>query len=1146
MSELKKNVAKIPIRDIYKVHLLNNTGLTGSILLFCRNMIDNNNISEIFSESEIEEILEKNIEIIYAKAVLHKDDSISTIKKKILHELRDSPSSPKIYEEMYLFSLSPSKFHSIYDAVVSENASLDKETLSQLFLNMNMEKEEIENLISQLEDKEKITYEKFRSLFDFEKKYDQSIPLGQRFSKQANFLFSANPFKLLSNVGLPSNKNPMVSLENNLLLNYGELSDMTLYVCTVRDVLNSVEEKEYEWDIESILKTYFPLLYVKSITSLDDFQKEEARFKKSTEELIQGPTLHLFDTIDVFYDIYNNRGDIELPYQYRGIKELEIRIKSEMNISLPLEVIFKNIHSVKETPMIKYNPGTRRENIYRLYTEKKTADGKNIPYLNESTVLKLSKEIGKNKEISIFLQYTNIQVFIDLEMNGDVFIRYELKTPLLKEEITVLTQKMVNPIIQNLNHFLEQTGYKIQMVDSLHDPFIEIVNIRYVAEMELKKDFQWDKYMGCITSVFDILGENKNETQMIFKRVENFMEMDAQTLIITEVFKRTNDMNQVIVELMKNYKMTEDAAKLRVIQYLGEHKDIRGKIVDNPGFPVVFKIDKNLFIEVKNIVSIDYIDTLHVYLDSLLRLVLYLDTITLDKKAILKTCAKRVAEVKNNIENVVTTTIIPPVLVKNIQAIKINSDLEEEDEEEEGGIFFEDEEEEPYVPEPETEESPVEEETTPEKSLFEKTPEEEKEETPEESLFEKTPEEEKEKTPEEEKEKTPEESPVEEETTPVEETPITPESIPSSSISEKGIFFEETPEETPEEEEEGSKRPKVGGKKKLVLASSNIQKNESSSSPSPVEEENQNFKMKQIVGKSLKHPNLFYSSMKQRDPELFSVEEDHNYTSYSRVCASNLKLQPVILNQSEFDKINQENPDSYSDYAKYGSDPNNPYYYICPRYWCLLNNTSMTEEDVRQGKCAKRGVPDKIIPKEAKTVPSDAFVYEFNNPKEHSNEKGEYVTHYPGFKKGKHPKGFGLPCCFKKPKQNWEFNQEEAKPKRGRPQQKKPEYLERTEAEKNVLYIISYDSFPIRQKNRFGFLPLSVQLFLQTDNNVCVTKNNPALIQSNTECLLRYGVEQVLKQSILGTVAELYAHSQDLASTPSVAQLKEIMKTAIT
>ena len=304
------------------------------------------------------------------------------------------------------------------------------------------------------------------------------------------------------------------------------------------------------------------------------------------------------------------------------------------------------------------------------------------------------------------------------------------------------------------------------------------------------------------------------------------------------------------------------------------------------------------------------------------------------------------------------------------------------------------------------------------------------------------------------------------------------------------------------------------------------------------------------MGKSLKNPTLFFKTMKKRDPTLFVTKEDENYDGYSRTCLSSARKQPIILTKSELDNINKESRASYTEAIKYGSDPENPYYYICPRYWCLLSNTSMTADDVKAGKCAKQGVPDKIIPKNATKVPSDAFVYEFNDPKQHHKSgSSEYIYNTPGFITGKHPKGYALPCCFKKPNVNWKGNNipetddEEDTDGKG----KKKKRQKKTDDNKETLsYIISNETFPIRQSHRFGFLPISVQLFLQINNNDFVTENNPAMIKPNTECLLRYGVEQHPKQSILGSVAELYAHSHGLSKTPTVKELKQIMVDAIT
>ena len=68
----------------------------------------------------------------------------------------------------------------------------------------------------------------------------------------------------------------------------------------------------------------------------------------------------------------------------------------------------------------------------------------------------------------------------------------------------------------------------------------------------------------------------------------------------------------------------------------------------------------------------------------------------------------------------------------------------------------------------------------------------------------------------------------------------------------------------------------------------------------------------------------------------------------------------------------------------------------------------MTDKEVKEGKCG-----GKIIPKDAQKVPKDAFIYEFSS-KEHYDKDGKYIQHNPGFvKKGSHPDGLCIPCCFK-------------------------------------------------------------------------------------------------------------------------------------
>ena len=72
------------------------------------------------------------------------------------------------------------------------------------------------------------------------------------------------------------------------------------------------------------------------------------------------------DRVDIFYKIFEQNPE-PLNFTDLGISHIHITIHPENSIKLPLEVLFKIIHSDTQMPLIKYNPGANYENIYSLY-----------------------------------------------------------------------------------------------------------------------------------------------------------------------------------------------------------------------------------------------------------------------------------------------------------------------------------------------------------------------------------------------------------------------------------------------------------------------------------------------------------------------------------------------------------------------------------------------------------------------------------------------------------------------------------------------------------------------------------------------------------------------------------------------------------
>ena len=292
------------------------------------------------------------------------------------------------------------------------------------------------------------------------------------------------------------------------------------------------------------------------------------------------------------------------------------------------------------------------------------------------------------------------------------------------------------------------------------------------------------------------------------------------------------------------------------------------------------------------------------------------------------------------------------------------------------------------------------------------------------------------------------------------------------------------------------------------------------------------------------------------------------------MCPSNVRRQPVSLTQSELDEIKIKSPnylnEQHGDILPYTSNPDNPddpekNYYICPRYWCLLTNSPISEEDVKSGKCGK------IV--ENEKVKSGHYVYEFNSDKQ-----------FPGFLKNKTMDNKYLPCCFKTnqskkynkgtiQKEKEKVNDEEQEEAPAGVEENKGEEVDAAsdagvepraevveegatevkgpiieephedqeegegegegegEEEEDNSYIINAEKVKINA-GRWGYLPVSIQKFFKEIS--CKINQNKKSV-----CLLRYGIRNIKKRSFLACIANAIffsEHTDDgiLIQTPKI------------
>lgn len=1043
--DVKQPSTFIPNENIYKIHLLNEKGIPSHVFVFCAGLRSHDHLSEIFSEIEISYYKEKDIVIVFSKQLIHKDDTMRTIKYKIIKEILEFSKKHKqdlqnvSVEELYLFALQEKyvNMEKLYQQITQDDVvKLTKERFFQYATNISADP-------YVLDDGSKKKGGLYNDIFTFEQwmelgesgKKELFIPLGMEFQNSYDFMFTTNPYKhqLWTETirYSPSQKNPLLNYEKSLLLDY--TNSKNIMVCLAKDVFQYAEEMNI--NTEYMTELYYPFLYKLGLTSSSLLNESSLKLAQETEQVIHQRKFERKNFVQKTYrEIYWSKEDNEeMPYIENGISEFSITISSGLDVNFPLDLIFRKLHSNDKIPFIKYNPGTRKENMYRLYSNKVSHDGKKIPLLNESLIMRMSREIGKSKQISLFLK-EEVPLFVHIHQHGSITIESKMKIATQMELIDDMLQSALKPFFTNMNNILQPLGYNIQEYSNVYGNNVESVLLNYKFTLPILSKISLSSQMEYITPIFNVFSSDVSKgAVMRFKQVRNFKEMNARTMFIREIYDKTGSSEEVVSGLMNNFDLDEKEAILAFAEFRSQHQLLKQKVIENPGFETIFQmksLKNELVVEMKDINSPHYISELHVYIDTILRMSQKPKSIGLSS-TLLKKFKTKPRDKKEEVEDI---DIV--VNAKSDLTELYKPEREEiQEEEEAAGIEFDDYE-----------------------------------------------------------------------------------------------FYQDYDEDEEGDEEEGDDEDESAESPESVIGGK--QTNE--------EDEEDDTLKTNIDNMPIKNPSPFFRKMRELDPVLFVTEESSKFPLYSKACPSGDKRQPIILTDEEKKRIDQTNPGSYGNALYYGSAEDKKHWYICPRYWCLKTNSSISEKDVLAGKCGN------IIPRNASRVPPGAYVYEFNNPKNHMKD-GKYVQHVPGFLKKKvHPNGLCVPCCFGKAwdskdqvtrRQECDYEEKSGKTKN---KERKSKITTKSQS-----YIISSVNYPLPQ-NRWGYMPVALQLFLKSDANRVVDPKNNAFVVNGEKALLRYGVEKSENQSFLACFAYFYAWKQRLESVPTIEEMRELFVDAIT
>jgi hypothetical protein len=249
------------------------------------------------------------------------------------------------------------------------------------------------------------------------------------------------------------------------------------------------------------------------------------------------------------------------------------------------------------------------------------------------------KDIGKNKSISTFIQipvylkspYEMICEFLE---NGKILIygTFDRSHQLFLSDLERLIKDYVNPVIKQVKVFVEQNGFQLNLFDSFYDENIEVNNITYNTTIKINEKFQLKPFFSCINNVFNIESETSNLKKMdlLFKRVSHFNVLNSIDSFLLNKIKQNASMNFIVLDLIKNFPEFNRKSALERVKSLATQLQVesgyrknRLDIKMNEGFKIMIEIDSfksEMVIQVQNINNIFYLNTIPIYLDSLVRL----------------------------------------------------------------------------------------------------------------------------------------------------------------------------------------------------------------------------------------------------------------------------------------------------------------------------------------------------------------------------------------------------------------------------------------------------------------------------------------------------------------------------------------------
>ena len=556
--------------------------------------------------------------------VIHDDDSVMDVKRKLCQV-----SAGMTLPATYLFATAEIAISA--DSIYQKLSGKKKTGIPRArFESFVKDVEALEHPVAE-NDPPFYDYEAVMQL-ELDKKplWKVSRPLGVGF--QEEYACPANPW--LAFADSPANSN---SNAGQLLMTGGNVVD---HVIKFVD-LEELSKGEYNY------LGYFPALLSKGISSMAEYEREAGKLRKESIGMCSDPTFERRSRdIDVIYAIGNSKERT----QTVGLKRGNITLHTPAPFTLPLDIVFKLLHTDTTRPLTKYNPGRRREKIYRLYADREATNGRKIPYLPKSTIFRLTKVLATEKQVSVFIVAEDQPVILNFHADSSISIVFVLKLPLPEDELLKFLKSACNPVIESVNAFMVDRGYVLRPLDKLDSHYVQIDDIEVVVSDKLTSSMDIESSCECMSAVLSLDSiTSEGAINLTYTRVDDFNKMDAiDSFITTRINSGLSELD-ILDALVSQFNLKDrEQAKARLLDFISQQQVVRDafrssrvKIRSNPGFKVTVTPDRfkgKVHTSIEGINDYGYLLPIGLYIRSLMLLSLGLPIPGVPKAQVTSLC----------------------------------------------------------------------------------------------------------------------------------------------------------------------------------------------------------------------------------------------------------------------------------------------------------------------------------------------------------------------------------------------------------------------------------------------------------------------------------------------------------------------------